>query len=338
MSGVTALIIAVVLLLANAFFVAAEFALIAARRSAVETRAEQGSRSARATLRAMGSVSVLMAGAQLGITLCSLGLGALAEPALAHLLEPVFATIGIPGAFAQPIAFVIALAIVVFAHIVYGEMVPKNLALAAPERTAMLLAPPMTAIVTVLKPALLVLNATANGLLRLMRVTPRSEVASSFTRAEVAALVDQAHREGLLDEDERDLVAGALALQDTAVARVVIPMDQLVTVPADAGLEETERIAVQSGYSRLPVSDGGVLVGYVHLKDIIDADRLSATARSMARPLAVIAVDEDLGDAISTMRTTGAHLALVEEGDRPVGVVMLEDVLAELVGEIRKGA
>ena len=173
MSGVTALIVAVLLLLANAFFVAAEFALIAARRSAVETRAEQGSRSARATLRAMGNVSVLMAGAQLGITLCSLGLGALAEPALAHLLEPVFATIGIPGAFAQPIAFVIALAIVVFAHIVYGEMVPKNLALASPERTAILLALPMTAIVTVLKPALLALNAIANGILRLLRVTPQ---------------------------------------------------------------------------------------------------------------------------------------------------------------------
>ena len=170
MSDATAIAVAVVLLGANAFFVGAEFALISARRATIEPRAAAGSRRARTTLAAMENVSLMMAGAQLGITICSLGLGAIGEPAVAHLIEAPFASAGVPGALLHPIAFTIALAIVVFAHVVIGEMVPKNIALAGPDRAALLLAPPLAFIVRVLKPVIAVLNAVANLSLRAVKV------------------------------------------------------------------------------------------------------------------------------------------------------------------------
>src|SRR5688572_6361612 len=176
-----------VLLALNAFFVGAEFALLSARRSQVEPRAQAGSRAARTTLRAMENVSLVMAGAQLGITVCSLGLGAVGEPAVAHLLEPVFHALHVPDEFLHPVAFVVAMSIVVYLHVVLGEMVPKNIALAGPERAAIVLGPPMMAVVTLLGPVIVGLNAVANGTLRLLRVEPRDEVSSTFTREEVAA-------------------------------------------------------------------------------------------------------------------------------------------------------
>ncbi|HEY0359529.1 MAG TPA: CNNM domain-containing protein, partial [Mycobacteriales bacterium] len=208
MSDVQAVLLAVVLLGLNAFFVGAEFALITARRTQIEPRAVAGSRAARTTLRAMENVSMMMAGAQLGITVCSLGLGAVGEPALAHLVEPLFARFGVPDGLLHPAAFVLAMTIVVFLHVVLGEMVPKNIAIAGPERSALVLAPPLVAVVTVLRPFIVTMNAIANGILRLLRVEPKDEVGSTFTREEVAGLVEESRREGLLDADEYDLLSG----------------------------------------------------------------------------------------------------------------------------------
>src|ERR687897_276309 len=180
--------LAVVLLALNAFFVGAEFALLSARRSQIEPRAQAGSRAARTTLRAMENISLVMAGAQLGITICSLGLGAVGEPPGAHLLEPVFHLARLPDDLLHPVSFVVAMSIVVYLHVVLGEMVPKNIALAGPDRAALVLSPPMMAIVTVLRPVIAGMNMAANAVLRLLRIEPRDEVHSSFTREEVAAL------------------------------------------------------------------------------------------------------------------------------------------------------
>src|SRR5690606_21592005 len=197
MSDYTALILAVVLLAANAFFVGAEFALISARRSQIEPRAAAGSRVARTTLRAMEQVSLVMAGAQLGITICSLGLGAVGEPAVAHLIQPGLDALGVPEGLVHPIAFVIAMTIVVYLHVVLGEMVPKNIAIAGPERSALVLGPPMMVVVSVLRPLILLINACANAILRLMRIEPKDEVSSTYTREQVAALVEESRGEGL---------------------------------------------------------------------------------------------------------------------------------------------
>src|SRR5215211_5272567 len=182
MSTGPALAVSAFLLVANAFFVGAEFALISARRSAVEPRAQAGNRLATMTLRAMERVSLMLAGAQLGITVCSLGLGYLGEPAIAHALEAPFEAAGLPEALIHPVAFAIALTIISFLHVVLGEMVPKNIALAGPDRAALTLAPPMTLIVRVLRPAIALLNWIANRTLRAVGVEPRDEITSAFTR------------------------------------------------------------------------------------------------------------------------------------------------------------
>jgi CBS domain containing-hemolysin-like protein len=337
-----AIALSLVLLAGNAFFVGAEFALIAARRSIVEPKADDGNRLARITLGAMERVSLMLAGAQLGITICSLGLGYLGEPAIAHLLEGPFEAIGLPDALIHPVAFAIALLIVSYLHIVLGEMVPKNIALAGPERSALVLAPILLGVVRVLHPAIASLNWVANRILRLGGVEPKDEVTSAFTRDEVAGLVEESRREGLLDQHEGRLLVGALTFEERDARSVLLPMERLQTVAPDVTPHEFEQVAARTGFSRFPVrSEDGELIGYLHLKDVLefeDRHRNRPIAASWIRALPTVSIDDRLRTILATMQRSGAHLARVREGGEIVGVVALEDVLEELVGEIRDEA
>jgi CBS domain containing-hemolysin-like protein len=340
MGNFAALLIAAALLLGNAFFVGAEFALISLRRSQIEPRAEAGSRPAKITLKAMENVSLMMAGAQLGITMCSLGLGALGEPAVAHLLEVPFAAINVPGSLLHPIAFTIALGIVVFLHMVLGEMVPKNLALAGPTRSALLLGPILYAIVFLLKPVIVTLNAIGNAILRLFKVEPKDEVASAFTREQVAVLVAESKKEGLLKKGEHELLEGALSFPERSIRTVLIPTSRLEVLDTGITPAEVEAKAAQTGFSRFPVRDaGGELMGYLHLKDVLEEDlsrRVRKIPAKRIRPMPTLAADEPLDSALHLMQERGTHLARVREPDgKEIGVVTLEDVLEELVGVIR---
>jgi CBS domain containing-hemolysin-like protein len=340
MNSVTAILLTIVLLALNALFVAAEFALISARRTQLEPRILAGSRPARMAMRAIENITQVMAAAQLGITICSLGLGAVGEPAIAHLFEPVFEALGVPEGAVHPLAFVIAMTIVVFAHVVLGEMVPKNLALVGPDRAALFLGPFMLGVVLVLKPFVLLLNGTANVIVRLFRVEPKDEVASTYTHDEVAGLVEESRREGLLDEDEFSLVSGALDFHEGTVDRVLLPRDGLVTIPPAATPVDVERACAETGFSRFPVLDAtGEIAGYLHIKDILetdDASRLEPIADKWLRPLATVVVGSGLYEALRTMQARGSHMARVaDQAGVVLGVIMLEDVLEELVGEIR---
>jgi CBS domain containing-hemolysin-like protein len=343
MSTQGAIWLGVVLLLGNAFFVGAEFALVSARRTKVEPKAAEGSRVARTTLRAMEELSLMIAAAQFGITVCSLGLGAVAEPALAHLIEPVAEAVHLPDAWLHPVAFAVAMSCVVYLHVVLGEMVPKNLALAGPERAAMVLGPPMVAIVTLLKPVVYALDAVANVVVRLLRVEPRSEVISTFTRTEVEAMVDESHDEGMLDESEYERLAGALGFTSRTVDSVLLPLDALKTVPRRARVTDVEAACGVTGYSRFPVVDtDGSLVGYLHIKDVLHADphgRARVVEDAWVRPFAEVHRSDTLVSALQTLQAQGAHMATVLDDDgRVTGVVTLEDVIEELVGEIRDAA
>lgn len=343
MSDLTAVVVALVLLAANAFFVGAEFALISARRSQIEPRAQEGSRMARTTLRAMENVSLVMAGAQLGITICSLGLGAVGEPAVAHLLEPVFHDLGVPDGLVHPISFVIALGIVVYLHVVLGEMVPKNIAIAGPEQSALLLGPPMMGVVTVLSPVIRALNAVANATLRAIGVEPRDEVSSAFTREEVAALVEESRGEGLLADDEYGRLSGALGFTEKTVAGVLMPIADLTTVRRGSTGADVEALCAATGYSRFPVvSETDDLLGYLHIKDVLETDeqrRQRVVDDKWFRPFAPVRESDLLHDALTGLRARGAHMAVVVDGDGTVlGVATLEDVIEELVGEIRDAA
>ncbi|WP_205472352.1 hemolysin family protein [Nocardioides sp. SYSU D00038] len=340
MSGTVGIVLTLVLLAANAFFVGAEFALISARRTQIEPRAQAGSRMARTTLHAMENVSLMMAGAQLGITICSLGLGAVSEPVIAHMLEPVFHDLGVPDGFVHPIALVLALGLVVFLHVVLGEMVPKNIAIAGPERAALVLGPPMYAIVTMLRPVIVGLNALANGTLHLLRIEAVNEVSSTYTREEVAAMVEESRGEGLIADDEYDRLSGALGFTEQSVSAVLLRTGDLTTVSRGSTAADVEALCAATGFSRFPVaSDDGDLVGYLHIKDVLESDeerRQRVISEKWIRPFAPVGEQDLLHDALEHLQRRGAHMArVVDEVGRTVGIATLEDVLEVLVGEIR---
>ncbi|NHN56332.1 HlyC/CorC family transporter [Calidifontibacter sp. DB0510] len=334
------LLLAVVLLGLNAFFVGAEFALISARRSSIEPLAQRGDRRAQITLGAMENVSLMMATAQFGITICSLGLGAVGEPALAHLISGPMSALGLPDGLVHPVAFVLALAIVVGLHVVAGEMIPKNIALAGPDRSALWLGPPLVLISRVLKPFVLAMNWLANRVLQLLGVEPRDEVVSTFTRDEVREMVEESSREGLLDEHERELLSRALHFEEGSVREVTIPVADVVLAARSAPRAKLEKLARESGFSRVAIYDPKVqdqFVGYVHVKDVLDNDpgkQSEPVPDGAVRRLPSLAPEATLREALETMRRSQAHMLQVRDGGRTVGIIALEDVIARIVGQI----
>jgi CBS domain containing-hemolysin-like protein len=337
------LLFSVLLLLGNALFVGAEFALVSARRTQIEPRAEAGSRLARTTLKAMENISLVIGVNQLGITVCSLLLGAVAEPTIAHILEPGLHALHVPDSFIHPIAFAVGLAVVVYLHVVLGEMVPKNIALAGPDRAALVLGPPVWAIVTVLRPVIVLINAIAAGILRLVGVDLRDEVSSTFTREEVAALVEESRGEGLLEEEEYGRLTGALGFTEKTVEAVLMAPDGLTTVRRGATVADVEQLCAATGFSRFPVAaDSGDLLGYLHIKDVLESDeerRSRVIDDKWIRPFAPVRATDALHDALETLQRRGAHMArVVNQDGEELGLATLEDVIEELVGEIRDAA
>ncbi|WGW14073.1 hemolysin family protein [Saxibacter everestensis] len=330
----------VILLAANAFFVAAEFAVVAARRSQIEPQAKAGSRAAKTTLWAMEHVSLMLAVCQLGITVCSLLILNVSEPAIHHLFQGPLALLGIPEAAVDVIAFALALVIVTYLHVVVGEMIPKNISLAVSDRAALLLAPPLVMIGRVFRFVIVPLNAAANGLLKLFRVDTKDEVNSTFTVEEVQSIVSESMKEGKLT-DEMGLLSGALEFSEYSAGDVMVTKDKLVTIAVGCTPEEVERLVGQTGFSRfLLEDDDGDLVGYLHLKDVLYADDEAYTHREPVpekrfRALVNVALTDEVEDALATMQRSGSHVARVLDAEGTThGVVFLEDVLEELVGEV----
>jgi CBS domain containing-hemolysin-like protein len=333
----TELLIALALLLGNAFFVGSEFALIASRRTVVEPLAAT-SRRARWALSAMNQIPLMIAGAQLGITVCSLGLGAIAEPALAHLMEPAFHALGLPTSAVHPLSFLIALAVVVFLHTVVGEMVPKNITLAGPEPSALWLGPAMLAFCVATKPLLVAMKWAARQVLWLWRVEATEAVKTVFTAEELAGLVSQARTEGLLDAEEHARITGALALHRRTAADALQPWSTVTTVAEDVSPASLEVLATRTGRSRFPVVQRSTrrVLGFVHVKDVLGyagASRRAPVPADVYRPLAVVPPDRTLADLLLAMRRERRHMVLVSDGRRPLGVVTLDDVLTAVVGK-----
>jgi CBS domain containing-hemolysin-like protein len=334
------LFITVAMLLGNAFFVAAEFALVSARRSNIELAALAGSRTAKVTLRAMERVSLMLAGAQLGVTVCSLVLGAAGEPLIAYLLEAPLHSMGVSTAWAHPISFAIALSVMVYLHVVIGEMIPKNISLATSTKAALILVPPLHFFVKVTRPVVVTLNAIANATVRAMGIHPTDEIRSSFSRDEVAGFVKESHREGLLSHEEEYLLSNALDLEDHSVKRVVIPFSQLIITSARPTPAEIENLCATTGFSRFLVpGKKGTLKGYIHIKDVLqfaDDTVHEPIAATHIRPLGMIRPVTSLRSALLSMQQAGSHVAqVVNAHGQVVGVAMLEDVLEELIGTIR---
>ncbi|WP_407548347.1 hemolysin family protein [Streptomyces sp. Pv4-95] len=328
------LFVGLLTLVVNAFFVGAEFALISVRRSQIEPHAESGDRRANSVLWGLQHVSALLAAAQLGITLCTLVLGAVAEPAIAHLLEPVFQAMGISHTLIHPISFVIALSLATYLHMLFGEMVPKNVALAEPVRTALALGPPLVALTRALRPAIFAINALANGLLKLLRVETRDEVAATFSDDQLAKMVEDSRDAGLLDDRAKERLRDALELGRRPVRDVVLPAEKVVSARIGVTPEGLERLASESGFSRFPVvDDTRRILGYLHVKDALDAaPRDVPFPVSALRPIARVKAATLLDDVLTAMRGSRTHLAAVIGADGTLaGLVSMEDVLRELV-------
>lgn len=340
MSPELGLLIALGVLIGNAFFVGAEFALVSVRRSSMELKALEGSKLAKITLGAMEDVSLMLAGAQLGITLCSLVFGAVGEPVVAHALEGPFHDMGLPDHLLHPVSFVIALILMVSLHVIIGEMVPKNISLARSMKAALILVPLLFYIVKILSPIIVTLNAFANVIIRMFGIKPSDEVRSSFSRDEVAGFVKESHREGLLSKEEERLLSGAIDLEDRTIQHIILPIDKAILTSPRPTTTEIEELCAKTGFSRFPVPDEeGNLVGYIHLKDLLrlTEGRASNTLpRRLVRPLTQVNTGSSLRDTLALMQRSRAHIAKVQDKNRKtVGIVMLEDVLEELVGPIR---
>jgi CBS domain containing-hemolysin-like protein len=329
----------VVLLAGNAFFVGAEFAVIAAKRSQIEPRAEAGSRAAKTSLWAMEHATLMLATCQLGITVCSLLILNVSEPAIKHLFEIPLGLTGLSAEWIAGIAFTIALLIVTYLHVVFGEMVPKNLSFSLPTRAVLLLAPPLVLVSRILSPVIRALNAIANGVLRLFRVDPKNEAESAFTLEQVETIVRNSTREGVLD-DTTGALAAAFEFTTKVVSDIAVPMDALTSLPDDASALDVERAVAQRGFSRyVLIDESGEPSGYLHLKDVIDLpdDELDdPVPPKRIRRLVSILASADLEDALAVMRRSGAHVARAVDAEGvTTGVLFLEDIIEELVGEVQ---
>ena len=336
---VPGLIALFVLLGFNAFFVGAEFAVISARRSQIEPRAEAGSAAAKTSLYAMEHATLMLATSQLGITICSLLILNVSEPAIHHLLEVPLGLTALTADVISVLAFVIALVLVTFLHVVFGEMVPKNISFSVPDRAVLILAPPLVFVSRVFRPIIWTLNWLANAVLRLCRVEPKDEATSTYTLDEVAGIVQQSTREGVLT-DTTGALTNAFEFTAKKVHDVEVPMAAIVALPRASTPDEVQRALAEHGFSRyILTDDDGEPMGYVHLKDVMDLSLGDAASQPFPakriRRLASVFRDSDLEDGLASMRRNGSHVARSVARDGGVtGILFLEDIIEELVGQV----
>jgi CBS domain containing-hemolysin-like protein len=321
--------VTVALIVLSAFFVAAEFAVLAVRRHRLEERAAT-SRAARAAIRCVDELTVVLAGCQLGITACALGLGAVTKPAVNYALTPVFEAWNLPGWVVVAVPFAIAIFVVTFLHLVIGEMAPKSWAIAHPETVAIALAPPMRAFMWVFRPILHGLNETANWCLRRVKVEPRDTVASGQTPSDLRALVEHSANVGALDAAFSSQVTDALDLEQVTMGDLADPTREIVSVPLGASMVDIRDATRATGHLRILVHDAdGGLVGMVHVRDTMTCED-DVRAETLRRDVLEATADTPVHEVLTRMRATRTHLAVVATDAGPA-VVTLDDVVGRLL-------
>lgn len=335
MSPVAAIFVTTALLIASGFFVAAEFALVGARRHRIEQAVASGQRGAKAALAGIRELSLMLAGAQLGITMVVVGLGMVSEPAFHHLLERPLHAVGLPDGTADVVALIIALTGVTFLHVVVGEMAPKSWAIAHPERSAMLLAPPFRGYAFLVRWLLVSLNGVTNLLLRLVRVTPRNELATIRNREQLHQLVRESNRLGLIEDDDYGLITRALIAPELLIRTVMVPAERIVWVPDDAGPQDVVEVGRSSERTRLVVrAAAGHAVGAVHVRGALIARAAGTpwTAGSAALAVPLIPDGADLARAAEVLREARSQLGIVVDADgAEVGLVAMDDVVTAVL-------
>jgi CBS domain containing-hemolysin-like protein len=336
------LLVILLLVLANGFFVAAEFALVKIRASQLQLLLKSGDWRVPMALRAVNNLDACLSATQLGITLSSLGLGWLGEPFLAHWLEPLFEDMGIQGeGLRQSLSFGVAFAVITFLHIVFGELAPKSLAIQRPKGVSLWTAGVLMVFYYIFYPVIYVLNGTANLFLRCIGLRPVSEGEHAFSPDELEYVLSHSRHSHRSDNLINKIMLRSLRLRDVTAAQVMLPRDKVVALWADKPVEENLRIAQSTGHSRYPVCEGSLdeVSGMVLVKDWlwqVQALGSEASFQPLIRPVLTFFQKTPLPSMIELFRSSRSHLAVVlDENERMVGIVTFEDALEEIVGEIR---
>jgi CBS domain containing-hemolysin-like protein len=326
----------------NGFFVASEFAFVRVRSTAVDQLVEEGQAGAATLQEALGKLDDYLAATQLGITVASLGLGWIGEPAVAALIEPLLGAVLPPGT-THLVAVAVGFSVVTFLHVVFGELAPKTIAIAEAERFACLLAPPMKFFYYLFLPGLVVFNGTANAFTSLIGIPPASETEETLSEEEIRMVLGRAGEKGHVDAQEVQMIDRVFEFDDVTARDVMIPLPNVVTVPADTSLSDLRTLAVGHGHTRYPVVEAGTndeVVGYVDVKDILRAGetggQADTTAGDLAREVPMVpettTVDELLGEFQTQQRQMAA---VIDEWGTLEGIATVEDVVEVVVGDIR---
>ncbi|MFP3881441.1 MAG: hemolysin family protein [Actinomycetota bacterium] len=332
------ILLMIVLLAANGFFVAAEFAYITARRDVLEQTPGSPARMAVGLNR---NLSLSLTAAQLGITMASLGLGAVAEPAIAHLLEQGLGFLPLPDGVIHAIAFAIALLIVVFLHMVVGEMAPKNVAISSPEQTATVLAPLFRGFIIVFRPLIAALNGIANWVLKMFGVKPADSLEVGHSADDLAVIIATGQEQGVIEDFTHRLLTGAIVFGDRDAAEVMVPRPDVVAVPEASTVADVEELMRATGHSRIPVYgvDLDDVQGFIHVKDLMgypDDERDLPINRTLILESLFVPESAHIRSVLDEMRRTRIHFAtVVDEHGSTAGIITMEDIAEELVGDIR---
>jgi CBS domain containing-hemolysin-like protein len=334
------LLLVVILVLANGFFVASEFALVGVRRSRIESLAGKGDARAGRLLGLLNNLNAYISATQLGITLASLGLGWIGEPAIAHLLEePLKGRVN--DTVLHTLSFAIAFSIITFLHIVLGELAPKTIALERAEKTALAIAWPMEMFHTILRWPIRLLDWAGTRTVRLFGLHPTSEHGSIYTEDELRQLINASRDSGHLEEEEQELINRVFDFSDAEVREAMIPRTTVAAIPVTSTLAEVEETFCETGYSRLPVYREQLddIVGVLFMKDIMPCLRTSGrkefNMEAMLHPPMFVPATARLGSVLAQMQAARTHLAFaVDEHGGIEGILTLEDLLEEIVGEI----
>jgi putative hemolysin len=320
------------LILLNGYFVAAEYALVTARRTRMQELAGQGNRRARAVLKIVADPPRFIAAMQLGVTGTSLAIGALGEQALANVFDPIFASL---------IAFALAFLIITFLHVVVGELVPKGVALGYSERTALAVSSPVRGFFVVFKPLIWVLQRSSSAILRALGLTPPGGEMEVYSEAELKMLLSRSREEGEIEEQEQEMLYKVFDFADKEVSAVMVPRPEVVALSIDLPPEEALAAVIESPYTRYPVYRDSIdqVVGILHVRDLFSAlnDRGLEAVRldQILRPAHIVPETKDLAALLGEFRRTNQHMAIVvDEYGELEGIVTLEDLLEEIVGEI----
>jgi len=326
-------------------FVAAEFAFVKIRSTQVDRLEREGKAGAGMVRAATGRLDAYLAVCQLGITISSLGLGWLGEPAVATVIEPLFELFGIPEGVLHPVALAVSFGIITFLHVVFGELAPKTIAIQSSEGTSLFVAPFMRFFYYLLLPGTIVFNGTANAITRMLGYPPAREGEDTHTEDEIRSLVQQSARQGMLEEDEEEMVGAVFELNDKVAREIMVPRPDVVSLPADMVLRKLLSVAAAGNYTRYPVYEVDSpdrIVGAVHVKDVLRAIEseggidATLTASDLAREVLVVPENRPIDGILEDFQKQELQMAIViDEWGSFEGLFTLEDIIEEIVGEIR---